>query len=160
MDRVTRLDRAEQILVVVDPEVGMVTALHQETGAADRQRLFDLLEDDRLGQDVALARVAGAAVERAEVAVRVADVRVVQVAVDYERDARRIDLPVAQLVRGAPDGDEVARFEQRKSAFVGDALPVERLVQYVLDAGGQGWGQTRAVAVGAGHAGTASRTKR
>ena len=59
VDRVARLDRAEEVLVPVDPEVGMVAALQQHAGAAELERLLDLLEDDRLGQDVALARSLG-----------------------------------------------------------------------------------------------------
>ena len=55
VDRVARLDRAEEILVVVDPEVGVVAALHQHAGAAERERLLDLLVDHRLRQQVALA---------------------------------------------------------------------------------------------------------
>src|SRR3989304_1307960 len=46
MDPVALLDRAEEVLVVVDPEIGMVPALHQHARAPDRQRLLDLLEDD------------------------------------------------------------------------------------------------------------------
>jgi hypothetical protein len=71
VDLVARLDRAEQILVVVDAEIGVVASLHEQAGAAERQCLLDLLEDDRLRQQVALALVAGAAVEGAEVAVGV-----------------------------------------------------------------------------------------
>ena len=93
VDRVARLDRAEEILVVVDPEVGVMAALHEEPGAADRERLLDLLVDHRLRQEVALAHVAGPAVERAEVAVGDADVRVVEVPVDDERDLRGIVQP-------------------------------------------------------------------
>ena len=89
VDRVARLDRAEQILVPVDVEVGVVAALHQERRAAERQRLLDLLEDHRPRQDVALAAIARAAVEGAEVAVGDADVGVVDVAVDDERDLVR-----------------------------------------------------------------------
>ena len=108
MDLVTRLDRAEEIFVVVDAEIRMVAALHQEPGTAELEGLLDLLEDDRLRQQVALACVAGAAVEGAEVAVGVADVRVVEVAVDDERDAVGVRVAVPDLVRSAPDGDEVA----------------------------------------------------
>ena len=129
VDRVAALDRAEEILVEVDPEVRVVAALHEDAGAADRERLLDLLEDDRLRQQVALARVAGAAVEGAEVAVGDADVRVVDVPVDDERDAAGIGLPVAELVRDAADGDEVARAEQRDGVLVGDALAVERSLE-------------------------------
>ena len=85
-----------------------MAALHQDAGAADRERLLDLLEDDRLRQQVALTRVAGAAVEGAEVAVGDADVRVVDVAVDDEGDLVRVELAVAQLVGDPPDRDEVA----------------------------------------------------
>src|SRR5919198_1069060 len=106
VDRVARLDRAEEVLVVLDPEVGVVAALHQQAGAADRERLLDLLEDDRLGEEVALVAVARAPVEGAEVAVRVADVRVVQVPVDDERDAGRIGAAAAEFVRRAADRDE------------------------------------------------------
>ena len=133
VDRVALLDRAEEILVVVDPEVGMVAALHEEAGAAERERLLDLLEDDRLRQQVALVAVARAAVEGAEVAVGDADVRVVQVPVDDERDAVRVGLAAAQLVRDAADRDEVARVEERDRLVVGDALAGERLVEDLGD---------------------------
>ena len=92
VDPVALLDRAEQILVVLDPEIGVVAALHQHAGAAERERLLDLLEDHRLRQQVALGAVARAAVEGAEVAVGDADVRVVEVPVDDERDAPGIGL--------------------------------------------------------------------
>src|SRR5437773_11817568 len=129
VDRVPRLYRAEEILVVVDPEVRVMSPLHQEPGAAERDRLLDLLEDDRLRQEIPLARVSGAAVEGAEVAVRVADVRVVQVAVDDERDPRGIGPAVAELVRDPADGDEVARLEELDRLVGGDALPVEGLLE-------------------------------
>src|SRR5438270_13823443 len=113
VDLVLRPDRAEEILVIVDAEIGVVAALHEQTGAAERERLLDLLEDDGLRQQVALARVAGLAVERAEVAVGVTDVRVVEIAVDDESDPLGIVLAIADLVRDAADGDEIARMEER-----------------------------------------------
>src|SRR5579862_7618815 len=129
MDPVPRLDRAEEILVEVDAEIGVVSALHQQARAAERERLLDLLEDDRLRQQVPLPRVARPPVERAEVAVRVADVRVVEVAVDDERDTLGIVLPVADLVRDTADGYEIARAQKRDRLGVGDALAVERLLE-------------------------------
>ena len=114
----------------------MMAALHQDAGAADRERLLDLLEDDRLRQQVALAAVARAAVEGAEVAVGDADVRVVEVPVDDERDPVGIGLAAAQLVRDAPDRDELARAEQRDRLVVGDPLAVERLGEDLLDRAG------------------------
>src|SRR5262249_13689769 len=116
---------------------------------ADRECLLDLLEDDRLRQQVALAAVAGAAVEGAEVAVRVADVRVIQVPVDDERDLVRVRLPVPELVRDAADRDEVARAEELGRVVVVDPLTEERLVEHGVDAGG-----------GRAHARTPSRTNR
>ena len=65
-----------------------------------RERLLDLLVDHRLRQQVALARSPGPPVEGAEVAVGDADVRVVEVAVDDERDPRRVGAAGAELVRG------------------------------------------------------------
>src|SRR4029453_6489005 len=104
-------------------------ALHQQARASDREGLLDLLEDHRLRQQVALARVARPAVERAEVAVRVADVRVVEVPVDDERDPRRVALAVADLVGEAADRDEVAALKERDRILVADALAGERLLE-------------------------------
>src|SRR5439155_7917836 len=99
-----------------------------------RDRLLDLLEDDRLRQQVALARIAGTAVEGAEVAVRVTDVGVVEVAVDDERDPVRIGLAVANLVRGAPNGHKVAGLEERERFVVREPFSLERLVEDLRDA--------------------------
>ncbi len=104
----------------------MVAALHQERRAAERERLLDLAEDDRLRQDVALARVARLAIEGAEVAVGHADVRVVDVPVDDERDLVGIRPAPAQLVRGGADRDQVARAQQRDGRVVRQPFAVER----------------------------------
>ena len=130
----------------------MVASLHEEAGAADRERLLDLLVDHRLRQEVALAHVSRPPVEGAEVAVGDADVRVVEVPVDDERDLRRIRHAVADLVGDATDSDEIARPQQRDRVLVRDPLAVERLLEHLVD-GGDGLGGDR-------HAGTSSRTKR
>ena len=130
----------------------MVTALHQETRAAELERLLDLLVDHRLRQEVALALVAGATVEGAEVAVGDAEVRVVEVPVDDERDLLRVGQPVPDLVRDASDRDEIARAEERDRVLVGDARAVERPLEDAVD------GRQRLD--GDGHAVTSSRTKR
>src|SRR4051812_29837998 len=156
VDLVARLDRAKEILVVVDPEVGMMTALHQKPGAAERDRLLDLLEDDGLREQVALTRVAGASVEGAEVAVRVADVGVVEVPVDDEGDAIGIRLAVADLVRRTADGNEVAGLEQGQRFGVGNPLAFERPREDLRN------GPLRDLVTlsQAGHTTTVSRTKR
>ena len=111
----------------------MVAALHEQAGAADRERLLDLLEDDGLREQVALALVARPAVEGAEVAVRDADVRVVEVPVDDERDPTRVVQPVPDLVRHASDRDEVAGAQERDRVLVRDPLAVARLGEHVVD---------------------------
>ena len=104
-------------------------ALHEDAGAADRERLLDLLVDDGLWQEVRLPLVARAPVEGAEVAVRDAHVGVVQIPVDDERDACRVREAVANLVGDAADGDEVARTQQRDCVLVRKPLSVERLLE-------------------------------
>ena len=79
--RIALLDGAEQILVPLDRQVGIVAALQQQLPAAERDRLVDLAEDLLEAEDVAFGR-SDRPVERAEVAARDADVRVVDVAVD------------------------------------------------------------------------------
>ena len=75
------LDRAEQILVPRERQIGIVAALQQQLDAADGDRLVDLSEQLVESEHVAFGRSDGP-IERAEVALRDADVRVVDVAVD------------------------------------------------------------------------------
>ena len=154
VNAVPLLDRAEEILVELDAEVRVMAALHEERGAADRQRLLDLLEDDRLRKEVALAAVARTAVEGAEVAVRVADVRVVDVPVDDERHAPRVDPAVAKLIGRAADANEVAAPQEHERVLVVQPLPAERAVEDL----GDGAAPTRMPVAGAvaGHADTVS----
>src|SRR5437763_1332767 len=77
--------------------------------------------------------VAGTAVERAEVAVRDADVRVVEVPVDDERHAIRVVLPVPHRVRRAADRDEITRAEERNRVVVGDPLAVDCALEDLRD---------------------------
>src|SRR5437773_2008597 len=107
MDRIAALDRAEEILVVVDAEVRVVASLHQHTRTSERERLLDLLEDDGFRQEVALSTVTGPPVEGAEVAIGHAHIRVVDVPVDDERDPVGIGAACAQLARSPADREEV-----------------------------------------------------
>ena len=136
VDRIPGLDRSEQVLVPLDAELGVVAALHQQRGAAQRQRLLDLLEDHRARQGVALAGVTRPPVERAEVAVRVADVGVVQVPVDDERDLIGRRLATAKLVGSPPDRDQLAGREQRACVVVADPLARQRLVEHLGNGAG------------------------
>ena len=79
--RVVRPDVVEQVQVVIDAELRMMPALHQNLRAADRLELLDLFAD-LLGRKHVRVVLALGAHERAELAVDVADVRVIDVPVD------------------------------------------------------------------------------
>ena len=136
VDRVALLDAAEEVLVPVDREIGVVPALHQHRGPVELERLLDLLEDHGLRQDVALAPIARLAVERAEGAVGLADVRVVDVPVDDEGDLIRIRLAAAQLVGGRADRDEVAAAQQDRGVLGAEPLARERALEDLGDRSG------------------------
>ena len=106
----------------------MVPALHEDAGAADCEGLLDLLEDDRFRKQVALGAVPGPAVEGAEVAVGDADVRVVDVPVDDERDPAGVGALPAQRLGGPADRDEVLGLEERQRLGVGDPLALDGLL--------------------------------
>ena len=77
-----RADVVQQLEVVVDRELGVMAALHENLRAADRFELGDLRADLLVGSENVVVLVALRAHERAELAVDVADVRVIDVAVD------------------------------------------------------------------------------
>ena len=105
------LDAAEEVLVPLDLEVGVQAALHQHAGAAQVERLLDLLEDRLLGQNVPFG-VAHGPVERAEAAILGAEVGVVDVAVDDVGDDA-LGMPLAADGIGLhADTDEVVGTEQ------------------------------------------------
>ena len=114
--RIPLLDGAEEILVPLDRQVGVVAALQQQLHAAERDRLVDLPEDLLEPEDVALAEP-DRPVERAEVAARDADVRVVDVAVDDVGDD-----PVRVLARA----DAVGQLAEQRQSARGDTAPAPR----------------------------------
>ena len=74
-------DVAEQLFVPLELELGVQAALHENLIAAEIERFLDFLVELVAIEDVAFGRFRRA-VERAEIADRGADVRVVDVAVD------------------------------------------------------------------------------
>ena len=100
--RIPFLDGAEQILVPLERQVRVVAALQQQLPAAERDRLVDLAEDLLEAEHVPFGRPDGP-VERAEVAARDADVRVVDVAIDDVGDDPVGVLPRADLVGELPE---------------------------------------------------------
>ena len=109
------LDPAEQLLVELDPEVGVQPALEEDLVAAEGERLLDLGRELLLAEQVAFLR-GQVAVERAERALGHAHVRVVDVAVDDVGDEPLGVQPLADGVGQHPE------LEQRGVADEGDAL--------------------------------------
>src|SRR5689334_4496029 len=105
----------------------MQPALHQHPRAAERDRLVDLLADlfERANVSVRCAR---STVERAERADNVADVRVVDVAIDdVSYDVIRMAAR-ANLVSGHAHPRDVVRFEQERTLIRGHPLSGEHPV--------------------------------
>src|ERR1700678_1713733 len=100
------LDRTQQILVPLDLQLRMQSALHQNAGAAQVDGLLNLVEDHFLGMDVAF-RMAHWPVERAEAAILGAEIRVIDVAIDdVAHHAVRVQ-PAANRIGRHPDADEI-----------------------------------------------------
>src|SRR5690349_10117914 len=106
----------------------MQTALHQHAGAAERDRLVDLLADLVERADVSVRRT-GATIERAERADDVADVRVVDVAID-DVCAEVVRMSArAYLVGRSAHPRDVVRFKKLRALIRGHPLTSEHPVQ-------------------------------
>ena len=79
--RILRAERPQQIFIPLDAEIRMQPALHQNAGAAQRDCLVNLCANFVERAHVSVGR-ARPPVERAESADDIADVRVVDVAID------------------------------------------------------------------------------
>ena len=108
--RVARLQRAQEIFVVADLQIGMQAALQQNSGAAKLQHLVDFFVDVLERQNVAVFRPERA-IERAERTILGAEIRIVDVAVDLVSRDTRVVLLQAHLVRFHADADEVVGFQ-------------------------------------------------
>jgi hypothetical protein len=118
----------EQVLVVVDLQVGVVPSLEQDLLAADREDLLDLRVDHLVREDVDLV-VVRRAVEGAEGAECVAGVRVVDVPVDdVSDDAVRVEPPARGVGEGA-EREEVRLLEQAQRLVGSDAPSREDRLQ-------------------------------
>jgi hypothetical protein len=133
-DRVRGLDPAEELLVVLDPEVRVKAALQQDLASAERDRLLDLRRELGLGEDVALAR-GQVAVERAERALRGAHVRVVDVAVDDVGDGGLGVKAPAHAVREQAELEEVRIPQEEDSLLAGKPLSPLHLLPYCFKPG-------------------------
>lgn len=70
----------------------------------------------------------GPAIERTECADDVANVRVIDVAIDYVRDHARIVFSLTNLIRRETDADEIVRFEQCGAVRCREPFAVECLI--------------------------------
>src|SRR5436190_13598122 len=104
------LDRAQQIFVPLDLEIGMQAALHQDAGSTQVDGLLDLVEDRFLRQDIALG-MPHRAVESAEAAIFRTEIRVVDVAVDNVADYAFGMQLAAHRVGRHTDTDQVIALE-------------------------------------------------
>ena len=105
------LDRAQQIFVIVDAQIGMKSALHEDACAAESDGLFDFLQDGVEREDVAFLG-SHRAIEGAEGAILGAEVRVVDIAIDLIAGDARIVFLFAQLIRSHADADQIVGPEE------------------------------------------------
>ena len=105
------LDVVEQFFVPLKRERRVEPALHEDLIATDGNHLLDLCKQRLPVEHVALGMLR-TAIERAEVADRRADVRVVDVAVDVVRAIRLGVEPPRHRVGRPPDGGQFPRLEQ------------------------------------------------
>jgi hypothetical protein len=115
---ILRVQRAQQVFIPIDAEIRMQPALHQDARAAQRDCLVDFLANlfDRAYISVGRAR---AAIKRAEGANYVADIRVVDVAID-DVGNNIVRMPaLANFIGSHADCCNIMRFEQRCALFRG-----------------------------------------
>ena len=107
----TFADRAQHILVELDPQIRVQPALEQDARAAHLDHFLNFFVDGFERQDVAVFR-AQRAVERAERAIFRAEIRVIDVAVNLVGRNARVRLLAAHFVRGHSDADQVIGIEK------------------------------------------------
>ena len=129
--RILRVQRPQQIFIPLDAKVRMQAALHQHTGAAKRDRLVDLLANFLERADVSVRR-ARATIESAEGTDNVADVGVVDVAVDDVGDDVCRMPALANFVGGRADAGDVMRLKQRGAIVGGQPRPPARARSKIL----------------------------
>ncbi len=103
---VLRAQSAQQVFVPFDAKVRVQSSLHQNTGAAELNRLVNLSADFVDGPHVGIGR-AGPSIERAEGAHDVADVRIVDVAIDDVSDDIVRVASLANFISGRTDARHV-----------------------------------------------------
>lgn len=106
----------------------MQPALHQDPGAAERDRLINLLADFIEGPDICVGR-ARPPVESTEGADYVAHVGVIHVAIDDVGDNVVRVATLANLIGREPNAHEVVRFEQKSALVRRQAITCKHAVE-------------------------------
>jgi len=108
--------RSKEVLIPFDIEVRMQTTLHQHACTAELDRLIDPFADllDRMDVRIRLSRTP---IERAKRANYIANVRVINIAVDDVRDDIGRVVLHPDLVRGKADPHKIVRFEQCRAVI-------------------------------------------
>src|ERR1051325_4952224 len=110
----------------------MQAALHQDAGAAKRDRLVDLFGNFLKRADVSVGG-AGPPIKRTKRADDIADVCVIDISVNDVSDYVAGMLALANLIgRRAHPGD-VVRLEQRRAVFAGESFTVKYAIQNWLN---------------------------
>src|ERR1700722_15857963 len=110
------LDGAQQILIPLDFQLRVQSALHQNAGTAEVDGLLNLVENHFLRMDVAF-RMTHGPVERAEAAILGAEIRVVDIAIDnVAHHPVRVQLAANGISRH-PDANEVVAVIKFKCFF-------------------------------------------
>ncbi len=126
------MQRPQQIFVPLDIKVRMQPALHQHAGAAEGDGFVDPLLDlfDRMNVGV---RLSGPSVKSTEGTDDIADICVIDVAVDDVCDHVGRVLTHPDLVRGQADTDKIVRFQQLGAVVSGQSFARKRPVENRLD---------------------------
>src|ERR1700730_7216187 len=104
--------RSQQIFIPFDAKVRMQSALHQDTGAAERNCFIDFCANLVQSADVSV-RCARPSVEGTEGTNNVADIRVIDVAINDVGNNISWVLSLAYLVSGSANAGDIVRFKER-----------------------------------------------
>src|SRR5208337_1454764 len=131
------LDVAEQLLVPLQSQMRMQSALHEDLVSAQRHGLADLLEQDVTVEHVRVG-VVHLSIESAEIADGGADVGVVDVAVDVVRAVRLGMEPLADGLGRAAKVQQARLMKQCDAFLEGQAAAANGALQDRGDGGRQG----------------------
>src|SRR6266536_1839949 len=101
---------SKQVLVPLDIKIRMQAALHQHAGAAESDGFVDSFTDLFYRMNVCI-RFSGPAIKRAKGADDIADVGIIDVAVDDVGDDITRIFSLAYLIRGQPDANKIVGCE-------------------------------------------------